>query len=194
MFQEKLKLRLKVLEDVLKSSKTEKANNIFGFLTNNTKRSSSQPRASTIGKSSLLQRSNIKHETAGDAEAISSKKKNAFGEAMLRKPMWTPSSKVPDNKGKENSEVQSNTEINIKKQNYDDKIDTVQVNNRSGNGDLSANEDMVSGFLYDRLQKEVINLRKCCEQKDNCLDAKDQEIQVKTLSVSQSLYLSPTEC
>ncbi|CAN1135784.1 Microtubule-associated protein 70-5 [Linum perenne] len=37
---------------------------------------------------------------------------------------------------------------------------------------------MISGFLYDKLQKEVITLRKTCEVKDNCLNAKDQQIQM----------------
>lgn len=37
---------------------------------------------------------------------------------------------------------------------------------------------MVSGFLYDRLQKEVINLRKFCEAKDSSLNAKDEEIKM----------------
>ena len=43
--------------------------------------------------------------------------------------------------------------------------------------DLGSN-DVVSGFLYDKLQKEVINLRKYCEVKDSSLQAKDDEIKV----------------
>ncbi|KAK6124535.1 hypothetical protein DH2020_041720 [Rehmannia glutinosa] len=39
-------------------------------------------------------------------------------------------------------------------------------------------EDMVSGFLYDRLQKEVINLRKSCDMKESTLNSKDEEIKV----------------
>lgn len=35
------------------------------------------------------------------------------------------------------------------------KIKDVEVDNTDG-------EDMVSGFLYDRLQREVLNLRKSC--------------------------------
>ncbi|KAK1359485.1 hypothetical protein POM88_043959 [Heracleum sosnowskyi] len=34
------------------------------------------------------------------------------------------------------------------------------------------------GFLYDKLQKEVICLRKSCEKKDDYLNAKDEEIKV----------------
>ena len=39
-------------------------------------------------------------------------------------------------------------------------------------------EDMVSGFLYDRLQKEVIALRKVCESKEDTINAKNEEIKV----------------
>ncbi|KAK9677008.1 hypothetical protein RND81_11G115600 [Saponaria officinalis] len=39
-------------------------------------------------------------------------------------------------------------------------------------------EDVVSGFLYDRLQKEVISLRMTCQVKDDGLSAKDDEIKV----------------
>jgi hypothetical protein len=40
------------------------------------------------------------------------------------------------------------------------------------------NDDVVSGFLYDRLQKEVIALRRFCEVKDGTLNAKDEEIKM----------------
>ncbi|GFY91639.1 microtubule-associated proteins 70-5 [Actinidia rufa] len=53
-------------------------------------------------------------------------------------------------------------------------------------------DDTVSGFLYDRLQKEVIAMRRFCEVKDSTLTAKDEEIKVKyhqvpPLFVSSSL-------
>lgn len=43
-------------------------------------------------------------------------------------------------------------------------------------------EDMVSGFLYDRLQKEVIALRKICESKEGTINAKNEEIKVNSAS------------
>ncbi|CAN1336991.1 Microtubule-associated protein 70-5 [Linum perenne] len=49
--------------------------------------------------------------------------------------------------------------------------------NEKGNADPGA-EDVVSGFLYDKLQKEVTYLRRACEVKDDGLNAKDQQIQV----------------
>ncbi|CAI8611655.1 unnamed protein product [Vicia faba] len=42
----------------------------------------------------------------------------------------------------------------------------------------SGSDDFVSGFLYDRLQKEVIKLRKSCETKDISLQDKDEEIKM----------------
>ncbi|KAE7995227.1 hypothetical protein FH972_000048 [Carpinus fangiana] len=151
--KDKLKLRLKIIEEGLKdvtsfsvnpnrfcgSPKTEKSSNFFGFLTSNgglRKRSTSQPRASTISRSSPLQQPNVEPETAHVAaelkQANSLKKKYASGENMMRKD--------PQNKGN--------------------------------------NEDVVSGFLYDRLQKEVINLRKLCEVKNSTLNAKDEEVKM----------------
>ncbi|QHO29166.1 Microtubule-associated protein [Arachis hypogaea] len=37
-------------------------------------------------------------------------------------------------------------------------------------------EDVVSCFVYDKFQKEVVNLRKSCEVEDSNLQAKDEEI------------------
>ncbi|XP_058753330.1 microtubule-associated protein 70-5-like [Vicia villosa] len=42
----------------------------------------------------------------------------------------------------------------------------------------SGGDDLVSGFLYVRLQKEVIKLRKSCVTKDSSLQDKDEEIKV----------------
>jgi Microtubule-associated protein 70 len=44
--------------------------------------------------------------------------------------------------------------------------------------DTELNEEQVSGFLYDLLQKEVIVLRKACEEKDQGLMDKDSAIEV----------------
>jgi hypothetical protein len=37
---------------------------------------------------------------------------------------------------------------------------------------------MVSGVLYDMLQKEVVSLRKACHEKDQSLKDKDDAIEV----------------
>lgn len=65
-----------------------------------------------------------------------------------------------------------------------------------GNGDLDAaekmkleNKDYVSGALYDMLQKEVIVLRKACNEKDHSLKDKDDAIEV-SCSVSLNSKIS----
>ncbi|KAL4280005.1 hypothetical protein GQ457_03G037410 [Hibiscus cannabinus] len=182
--KEKFKLRLKILEDGLKhvsgissnpnasqgSPKPEKSSNILGFLTSSSglrKRSTSQPRASTIISSSPPQR-----------------ERSASGENMLRKKLWAPRCKLADSNEKENAEMKVKRERDIPE--YGDTKGSVEIKNNGisnglsvyrGNVDSHA-EDMVSGFLYDRLQKEVINLRKCSEAKDNSLNTKDEEIKM----------------
>jgi len=71
--------------------------------------------------------------------------------------------------------------------NYKESIDEHKIKNRGGDQDenktngcsQSVNDDIVSGFLYDKLQKEVICLRKFCETKESVLSTKDEEIKVK---------------
>lgn len=41
-------------------------------------------------------------------------------------------------------------------------------------------DDFVSGVLYDILQKEVIALRKACQEKEQCLNDKDNSIEVNS--------------
>jgi hypothetical protein len=212
LLQDKLKLRLKIIEEGLKdvssfsvnpnrfcgSPKTEKSSNFFGFLTSNgglRKRSTSQPRASTISRSSPLQQPNVETEIAHVAgelkQANGLKKKYASGENMMRKGIWASRSKVVDSSEKENAEIEAHTDTNISKGNDDDTPASPEIKpKRGGNEDpqnKENNEDVVSGFLYDRLQKEVINLRKLCEVKNSTLNAKDEEVKVLATSLSLSL-------
>lgn len=211
-----MKLRLKTLEEGLKhvssfsgspntfcgSPKTEKSSNIIlGFLTANgglRKRSTSQPRASTISRNSLLQQPNSENatvngnSTGGLKRADSFRKKCAAGENVLRKSIWPSKNKVVDSScGKENNQVKENKDNNIDEFKIGDTNVSVEVKNKVGGyeHEISQNkgnpnpgkEDVVSGFLYDRLQKEVVLLRKFCESKDSCLNAKDEEIKVEVL-------------
>ncbi|KAG8494357.1 hypothetical protein CXB51_012114 [Gossypium anomalum] len=182
--KDKFKLRLKILEDGLKhgssisinrnasygSPKPEKSSNILGFLTSTgglKKRSTSQPRASTISTSSPLQRPRA-----------------TSGENMVRKKLWASRCKVADSNEKENAEMKVNGDSSIRKDG--DTKDSAEIKSNGGSNDQTGNrgiadsnaEDMVSGFLYDRLQKEVINLRKLCEAKDSSLNTKDEEIKM----------------
>ncbi|KAH7518263.1 hypothetical protein FEM48_Zijuj09G0153000 [Ziziphus jujuba var. spinosa] len=146
--KEKLNLRLKTLEEGLK------------HVSRLIKRSTSQPRASTFGKTSPLQQPNVEIETAtGELKRANSfRKKYSSGENMLKRSLWATKSKVVDSEAK--TKGSGNEE---------------SPNQGTTNSD---SEDMVSGFLYDRLQKEVISLRKIFEVKKNHLNAKDQEIKM----------------
>ncbi|XP_031395113.1 microtubule-associated protein 70-5 [Punica granatum] len=179
--KDKLKLRLKTLEDGLRqvsslstnpnsvsaSPITEQSNHIFGFLTSNgglKKRSSSQPRGSSIRSTPLIQPNSL------DEPNNHSRKKFNPDESIVRRSLWASRSKVVDSSGKENSEKRANSDENIQKFDNKGRIESNASDNKEGT------EDAVSGFLYDRLQKEVISLRKFCEAKDSSLNAKDQEI------------------
>ncbi|KAF8044989.1 hypothetical protein N665_5847s0001 [Sinapis alba] len=136
--KERLKLRLKTIEDGLKgpntsfifttTTKTEKTGKILGFLTSGSggskKRSSSQPRGSVTGRIHAINQ---------------------------------PINRTAETDEKENSKI-------------------------SANGLLADQDakggDMVSGFLYDRLQKKVIALRKVCESKEGTINAKNEEIKM----------------
>lgn len=202
LLQDKFKLRLKTLEEGLKhvssfsvnSPKPAKTSNILGFLTSSgglRKRSSSQPRGSTINSNTPLRQPNIENENANAArelkQADSFKKKYCSAENKMRNSLWASRSKIIDSSVKENKELKENTDANINKYKNDETAISVELKNKAGGiEDLRGKgttqpecEDVVSGFLYDRLQKEVINLRKSCEAKGSSLDAKDREIQVK---------------
>ncbi|KAK7262078.1 hypothetical protein RJT34_29638 [Clitoria ternatea] len=200
--KDKLKLRLKTLEQGLKhvsscpsnanvfsrSPKAEKSN-ILGFLTTSggpRKRSTSQPRASTVG-SSLFQQPNIKNNTdivVGNLKQGSpAKKKCSSAEYMFKKGIWVSRSKIADTGEKEN-EMHMNTDLTLNRCNDEREpaemktIVDVNEDSESKKPNDSDHDDVVSGFLYDRLQKEVINLRKSCEDKDGSLQAKDEEIKM----------------
>lgn len=51
-------------------------------------------------------------------------------------------------------------------------------NGRSSTASASMGEDLVSGVLYDILQKEVVCLRNACHEKDQCLKDKDNSMEV----------------
>ncbi|KAF7121052.1 hypothetical protein RHSIM_Rhsim13G0142100 [Rhododendron simsii] len=202
--KDKLKMRLKTLEDGLKnvsplsispnafrgSPKPEKSTHTFGFLSINNgqkKRSTSQPRMSGIWKRSPLQQPNLEDETtiaAGELKEVNNlKKKHGSGENFLRKSLWASRSKVVDSGEKENKEMNRNSLVNVDK--FEDNETAVSgditinnVGNEASQIKESENDDMVSGFLYDRLQKEVITLRRFCEVKDSTLNTKDEEIKM----------------
>ncbi|KAK4271023.1 hypothetical protein QN277_019779 [Acacia crassicarpa] len=176
--KDKLKLRLKTLEEGMKnfssypmnsaaasgSPKVEKSN-IFGFLATSgalRKRSTSQPRASSVG-SSLFHQTNIKINT-----------RHGSSENAMKKGIWASSrSKVADSGEKENETLTLMDNVNGNNSNVDEEPKCQRSGEVGGD-----NDDVVSGFLYDKLQKEVISLRKHCKAKDSSLQAKDEEIKM----------------
>ncbi|XP_054803571.1 microtubule-associated protein 70-5-like [Prosopis cineraria] len=204
--KDKLKLRLKTLEEGMKnvssypntaisgSPKPEKSN-ILGFLTTGgalRKRSTSQPRASSIGSSLFHHHQpNIKINTE-TCKARYGPAENVF----IKKGIWASSrSKVADSGEKENEtviQVHHHTDImdlNVNgNNNADEKPSKCKRSSEVGGDD----NDVVSGFLYDKLQKEVISLRKSCEAKDSNLQAKDEEIKMlmkKVEALSKAMEL-----
>ncbi|KAK2978528.1 hypothetical protein RJ640_010174 [Escallonia rubra] len=203
--KDKFKLRLKTIEEGLRhassspvspkvvcgSPKPGKSPHFFGILSANAvvkKRSTSQPRASTISASS--QQPDIEKGTgtaAGKLIRVNSlTKKHATGEKFLRKSLWASRSKVLDIDEKENKEMQQNTTVNVDKfkDNETRVSEEVEIEG-GGNEELqtkgtsnSSSDDMVSGLLYDRLQKEVISLRKSLETRDTIQIAKDEELKI----------------
>ncbi|XP_021831698.1 microtubule-associated protein 70-5-like [Prunus avium] len=101
---------------------------------------------------------------------------------MLKKSLWASRSKVVDIGEEENTEMKANNDTNKN----DDRMVAAEIEAQAGGNEDSPNkistscdnEDMVSGFLYDRLQKEVLNLRRHCEAKESDMNAKDQEIKM----------------
>ncbi|CAO2842408.1 unnamed protein product [Amaranthus hypochondriacus] len=169
--KEKFKLRLKTLEEGLKHAvsnpgapKNPSSLQILGFVSNNAgsrKRSSSQPRGSVMNsRSSPLHQSSM--------EKVNSLENHPSKENIAKKNLWASKTINTDRCGKENSELIAYPDMNteVSKENSS----AAELDNK----DIGS-EDVVSGFLYDQLQKEVINLRKCCQAKDDVLNAKEEE-------------------
>ncbi|KAH6777244.1 microtubule-associated proteins 70-5 [Perilla frutescens var. frutescens] len=199
--KEKLKLRLKTLEEGLKNAsslstntngfpKNEKSTNFFGILSSNSrmkKRSTSQPRGSTITKSAMQILDEKQTMVNAEMKHISSlKKKNPSSESLSRKSLWASRNKVIDNSEKENAVMNKNAMFSDKIQNNDEVTEMGNTkgiigSNKETKGleiaDIDC-EDVVSGVFYDRLQKEVIHLRKSSELKDITLHSKGEEIKM----------------
>ncbi|KAL9237016.1 hypothetical protein vseg_011608 [Gypsophila vaccaria] len=167
--KDKFKLRLKTVEDGLRNAKlrhigSPKSQQILGFLSNNTgprKESLSQPRGSSSSSTSSPYHPKLVEQHRVSVE----------NETLRR--TWPSKNVSEDHRGKENSKLTSNADV----------IDEL-TDDSSSSASLKdmetrdGNEDVVSGFLYDKLQKEVISLRMTCQAKDDGLSAKDDEIKI----------------
>ncbi|KAI0527209.1 hypothetical protein KFK09_002808 [Dendrobium nobile] len=157
-FNEKMKLRLRTLEEGLRFSSQH------GGPTKKTLLKPSKSKSSIT--TSIMQQANSSTgltDTVGNFDTENGMEtKYIIGESSVRK--------NSDLKCKNyDSENQNSEEKEIpNKHKVDSKISDKQ------NGE----KDMVSGFLYDILQKEVINLRKSLAERDGLLRAKEEEIKV----------------
>lgn len=157
------------------SPKSEKSNAFFGILSSNPrtkKRSMSQPRSSTITKSPIEMKTE-KTKSSAASEINNVKKKNPSGESLLRRSLWASRSKIRDSCGNEYKEMNNKNATTDQEKCHSNEL--MGTDNNEANVD---SDDVVSGFLYDKLQKEVISLRKFCEVKNSTLDAKEDEIKV----------------
>ncbi|KAL9668038.1 hypothetical protein QQ045_002410 [Rhodiola kirilowii] len=147
--KEKLQLRLKTLEDGLK-------------------------RASSIRRRYALQQPNGNIAAVGEPMP-----KNSFRTDALIKNLRASTSKAADTFKKES--IEENSAILSRKFTVDDGFEAKQNENRAtddhGNNKTDGG-DIVSGFLYDSLQKEVISLRKLCDARECLLNSKDEEIKM----------------
>ncbi|KAG6529041.1 hypothetical protein ZIOFF_011235 [Zingiber officinale] len=172
--KEKLSLRLKTLEQGMKHSSLHSERKKSGLPSPNGLKKS--PYASNNG--TVLQKPN---SNSGDADnARGTENLNSY---VVKKNLLALRSRSYNDTGKENAEtnvrpnghaddvITGRTEVNheVKEKKYED----IKSQNESLEDGY---EDMVSGFLYDKLQKEVINLRESHKDKDSVLIMKDDEI------------------
>ncbi|XP_055801438.1 microtubule-associated protein 70-5-like [Solanum dulcamara] len=116
------------------------------------------------------------------------KTKHYLGNSLVKKSLWTSRNKNVGSIGKENEEMKENSIVD---RNSNEITDAHKMKNQGGDQDenktngcsQSDNDDIVSGFLYDKLQKEVICLRKFCETKESALNTKDEEIKTLTKKI-----------
>lgn len=160
------------------------------------RRSVSQPRGSLIGNRIFTQQqANSAFE--GADSTMNMKRANipvmnhVTGKNMVRKTLSVPRSKFSDDYGKENTRVKANSacsdeEIIFKEVEVSGEVEANKCTDV--NSQNTGTTETVSGFLYDRLQKEVICLRKSQELKEGELQAKDDEIKVKDNSFSFLLH------
>ncbi|GAB2252668.1 hypothetical protein Droror1_Dr00005515 [Drosera rotundifolia] len=181
--KDKLKLRLKTLEDGLKnvsspspnpttpysSLKTPKSNQILGFLSNNAslRKIRSTPESRTTA--TALQKSSVESGVGDENKA----------NRVMRRSLWVSKSRVAEGQVEEDDKVMKTKTYVSSSEPRNDNADNSSREGLFDNGNEDPEkEDVVSGFLYDRIQKEVIGLRKYCEDKDATLAAKNDEIKM----------------
>ncbi|XP_072990308.1 microtubule-associated protein 70-4-like isoform X2 [Typha latifolia] len=224
--KDKLKVRLKTLEEGLRNMSTsaKEVNNSDQIAKRRStsqpkekvmkqpesllevvdkKRPSSEPRAPAAAK--VLKQPNLVSERIDGTRSMkrigSLKVKFVSGDNLVRNNLWASRSKLFDATGKENKDrnVSSNGHSD---ETLSGKVEISREVEAKGYGDVEPqkkgpvndeSEDMVSGYLYDKMQKEVICLRKTHEEKDGILNAKNDEIQILQRKVDLLMKAMETE-
>ncbi|KAK6917865.1 Microtubule-associated protein 70 [Dillenia turbinata] len=175
--KEKLKLRLKTLEDGLKSlscspnalctsPKFEKSNHILGFLSSNVglrKMSTSLPRASTTQTSSSPQQPKTETATVNDTGEVkhvsSLKKKGVSGENLLKKSLWAAKTKILHDVEKKNTGMKANPDgLNCGDDALagENKTKITRIEGRqSKGGEIPDNEDVILMKKVEALTKST---------------------------------------
>ncbi|KAK4795631.1 hypothetical protein SAY86_027957 [Trapa natans] len=177
--KEKFQLRFKVLEEKIKGSITTSvrkhtevkatSNGTYrrlslGGTENNTRSSSNGYTSKKISTThNVLLRSNSANTLLKNGKLLS----GSFDGGSRSLDKMIPSSLVNHSATEKTGDLTQTTEVNsseeIAKGNLTEKVEK---------------EDCVSGVLYDMLQKEVITLRKACNEKDHSLKEKDNAIEM----------------
>ncbi|KAK8936758.1 Microtubule-associated protein 70-5 [Platanthera zijinensis] len=184
--KDKIKLRLRTLEENFKQKSTSSVTQItnsdpklrISSPNIRQKRSLSQPRASASKVS--VNRSVDDPKTLQGSNRISGKLISSKN--MVRGNLCASTSKMYDEGEKENIVKKINrgdyvTQENVysKAKTNEHNVDESETTERQGD---CCNDDMISGFLYDRLQKEIIALRKSQDEKDEKLSAREVDIKL----------------
>ena len=177
-FQERLQLRLSTLEEGLKQ-----ASGLSSMQAISSEQGSNNPELRK--KSTVQARTSLPHNKASILQQNNLK----TVEILARKNLSTPPDQNSDYNGKGNasSQVESSElvdDVTPREMKASEVINAkrcADADSQVKSGQEEGCNDTVSGFLYDRLQKEVIKLRKLLKQKDGLLKAKDDETKVRIL-------------
>ncbi|XP_031376124.1 microtubule-associated protein 70-1-like isoform X3 [Punica granatum] len=176
--KEKYQLRFKVLEEKLKGSNTSVRahSEIKGTSYGSSRRLSlggaDHARLSSNGytskKISIAQNGLLRSNSANTLLKNSRTSSGSFDGGSRSLDKIIPSSTETDNTPENIGNPPQTTEMNSSSEEIADRNPT----------EKAEREDCVSGVLYDMLQKEVIAMRKACNEKDHSLREKDDAIEM----------------
>nr|GMC81966.1 microtubule-associated protein 70-1-like isoform X2 [Ipomoea batatas] len=172
--KEKYQLRFKVLEERLKSN------------SNVTSRTASEIRSVSNGRTRRQSFGGIESMSKPSQNGLLSRKATQSGASRLKKAnnlsTWFDGDSKSEGKDQSNGNIDEK-DFGSGKAIRDPHSNGILTFHENGNGKTTdrtklENEDYVSGALYDMLQKEVISLRKVCQEKDQMVKDKDDAIEM----------------